>query len=79
MCGPVDGVRMPDLRPEPTLQLVRALVELLTPYEEELINTEATCPNVAYLRRAVSMVIAEGCYWISDEGNTQCRPTPPAG
>jgi hypothetical protein len=77
---------MKDSRPEPTLQLVRNLVEMLAPYEEELITAERVSPDVAYLRRAVSIAIAEACYWISDEADELSRPrrrpgdeTPPAG
>ncbi len=65
---------MKDSRPEPTLLLVRNLVEMLAPYEEELINAERTSPDVAYLRRAVSIAIAEACYWISDEAAELSRP-----
>ena len=70
---------MSDPRPQSTLQLVRNLVELLASYEEELINTEITSPDLAHLRRAVSMTIAEACYWITDEGGGRGGWTPPKG
>ena len=67
---------MTDARREPMLQLVRNLVELLAPYEDELISTELTSPDLAFLRRAVSMTIAEACYWISDEGGGRAGAGP---
>lgn len=48
-------------------RLAQNLVELLAPYEEELINLERSAPSVAALRRAVGIVIAEACYCISDK------------
>jgi len=57
--------------------VARNLVELLSPYEEELIALERACPAVAPLRRAVGMAIAEACYCISDE--TADDWAPPAG
>lgn len=70
---------MKDSRPEPTLLLVRNLVETLAPYEEELITAERHAPDLAYLRRAVSIAIAEACYWISDEAVELSRPGRRAG
>lgn len=48
-------------------ELARNLVELLAPYEEELIGLEREAPAVGPLRRAVGMAIAEACYLISDD------------
>ncbi|MEO8113308.1 MAG: hypothetical protein ABI655_02930 [Phenylobacterium sp.] len=48
-------------------ELARNLVEMLASYEEELMTLEAESPAISQLRRAVSMAIAEACYWISDE------------
>ena len=70
---------MTDLRTQSTLELVRNLAEMLAPYEEELVITEPASPDLAYLRRAVSMTIAEACYWISDEGDGRRPRTPPKG
>ena len=52
---------------DPSKRLAQNLVELLAPYEEELINLEREVPSVAALRRAVGIVIAEACYCISDK------------
>lgn len=52
---------------DPSKRLAQNLVELLAPYEEELINLELSAPGVAPLRRAVGIVIAEACYCISDK------------
>jgi hypothetical protein len=52
---------------DPSKRLAQNLVELLAPYEEELINLEISAPGVAALRRAVGIVIAEACYCISDK------------
>jgi hypothetical protein len=52
---------------EQVRELARNLLELLAPYEEELIGLEPEAPAVGQLRRAVGMVIAESCYLISDE------------
>lgn len=70
---------MQEPRPEHLLQLVRILLEVLTPYEEELIEAEQDAPDVSRLRRAVSMAIAEACYWISDEGAGRGPWNPPKG
>ena len=48
-------------------RLAQNLVELLTPYEEELIQLERDAPALAPLRRAVGIAIAEACYCISDK------------
>ena len=50
-------------------ELARNLVELLSPYEEELIALELEAPVVGQMRRAVGMAIAESCYLISDEAS----------
>jgi hypothetical protein len=49
-------------------ELARNLVEILSPYEEELMGLERVDPSVGPLRRAVGMAIAEACYLISDDG-----------
>lgn len=49
-------------------ELARNLVEILSPYEEELMTLERLDPTVGPLRRAVGMAIAEACYLISDDG-----------
>lgn len=59
-------------------RLAQNLVELLAPYEEELINLERSAPGVAALRRAVGMAIAEACYCISDEVTHEEEWTPSA-
>jgi hypothetical protein len=51
-------------------QLAQNLVELLSPYEEELIELEREFPQYGPLRRALGIAIAEACYAISD------RPDP---
>ena len=48
-------------------RLAQNLVELLAPYEEELMTLEAEAPAFGPLRRAVGIVIAEACYCISDQ------------
>jgi hypothetical protein len=48
-------------------QVARNLIEVLSTYEEELIALERSCPQLAQVRRAVGMAIAEACYLISDE------------
>lgn len=53
--------------PEHARRLAQNLVELLAPYEEELIALERVSPPVGALRRAVGIVIAEACYAISDQ------------
>ena len=56
--------------PEYSRRLAQNLVELLSPYEEELIQLERDAPAFGPLRRAIGIVIAEACYCISD------RPDP---
>ena len=56
--------------PEYSRRLAQNLVELLSPYEEELIQLERDAPAFGPLRRAIGIVIAEACYCISD------RPFP---
>jgi len=56
--------------PEHARRLAQNLVELLAPYEEELIALERVSPPVGALRRAVGIVIAEACYVISDQTPT---------
>lgn len=48
-------------------RLAQNLVELLAPYEEELMALEGEAPMFGPLRRAVGIVIAEACYCISDQ------------
>jgi hypothetical protein len=57
-----------DLETERSRELARNLVELLSPYEEELMGLERQNPSAGPLRRAVGMAIAEACYLISDDG-----------
>lgn len=59
-------------------ELARNLVEMLASYEEELMTLEADAPAISQLRRAVSIAIAEACYWISDEGG-RGDWAPPSG
>lgn len=59
-------------------RLAQNLVELLTPYEEELIQLERAVPAFAPLRRAVGIAIAEACYCISDKSAPQENLVPPA-
>lgn len=56
--------------PDYSRRLAQNLVELLSPYEEELIQLERDAPAFGPLRRAIGIVIAEACYCISD------RPFP---
>ena len=48
-------------------RLAQNLVELLSPYEEELMALEREAPAYGPLRRALGIVIAEACYCISDQ------------
>ena len=48
-------------------RLAQNLVELLAPYEEELMVLEREAPAYGPLRRAIGIVIAEACYCISDQ------------
>jgi hypothetical protein len=64
--------------PENARKLAQNLVELLAPYEEELIALERAAPAVGALRRAVGIVIAEACYCISDQGAPREDWAPPA-
>ena len=59
-------------------RLAQNLIELLTPYEEELIELERDLPAFATLRRALGMAIAEACYVISDLPSQQDNLVPPA-
>jgi len=58
--------------------LAQNLVELLAPYEEELIQIEHDAPAFGPLRRALGIVIAEACYCISDTPSPQENLVPPA-
>ena len=59
-------------------RLAQNLVELLAPYEEELIQLERDVPAFGPLRRAVGIAIAEACYCISDSPAPQENLVPPA-
>lgn len=59
-------------------RLAQNLVELLAPYEEELILLERDVPAFASLRRALGIAIAEACYVISDIPSPQENLVPPA-
>lgn len=63
--------------PEHARRLAQNLVELLAPYEEELIQLEREAPAYAPLRRAVGIAIAEACYCISDKPQPQENLVPP--
>jgi hypothetical protein len=63
---------------EQARDLARRLLELLEPYEEDLIRLESRAPEASPLRRAVGMAIAEACYLISDGSVGQEGWTPPA-
>ena len=63
--------------PEHARRLAQNLVELLTPYEEELIELERNAPAFGPLRRALGIVIAEACYCISDRASLQENLVPP--
>jgi uncharacterized protein (DUF4213/DUF364 family) len=65
--------------PEHPRRLAQALVELLAPYEEELIELERDAPSLAPLRRAVGIAIAEACYCITDQSIPEENFFPPAG
>lgn len=59
-------------------RLAQNLVELLAPYEEELILLENDAPVFASLRRALGIAIAEACYVISDLPSPEGSLAPPA-
>jgi hypothetical protein len=59
-------------------RLAQNLIELLAPYEEELIELERDVPVFASLRRALGIAIAEACYVISDIPSPQESLVPPA-
>lgn len=59
-------------------RLAQNLVELLAPYEEELIQLERDMPAYGPLRRALGIAIAEACYCISDNTVPQDNLVPPA-
>jgi hypothetical protein len=65
---------------EYAIGLARNLVELLGPYEEELMVLEGAAPAFGPLRRAIGIVIAEACYCISDRPLIpESDLVPPAG
>lgn len=47
--------------------LAQQLLEVLMPYEEELIALERQAPAASHLRRAVGIAIAEACFCIADQ------------
>jgi hypothetical protein len=59
-------------------RLAQNLVELLMPYEEELIQLEHDTPAFGPLRRAIGIAVAEACYFISDAPAPQEDLVPPA-
>lgn len=59
--------------------LAQNLIDLLAPYEEELIQLERDVPLFGPLRRALGIAIAEACYVISDMPSPQENLVPPAG
>lgn len=59
--------------------LAQNLIDLLAPYEEELIQLERDAPMFGPLRRALGIAIAEACYVISDMPSPQDDLVPPAG
>jgi hypothetical protein len=59
-------------------KLAQNLLELLAPYEEELIQLERDVPAFSSLRRALGIAIAEACYVISDIPSPQENLVPPA-
>jgi hypothetical protein len=59
-------------------RLAQNLVELLSQYEEELIQLERDWPAYGPLRRAVGIALAEACYCISDHPALQDNLVPPA-
>lgn len=63
--------------PEYARRLAQNLVELLAPYEEELIQLERDVPAYGPLRRALGIAIAEACYCISDTLSPQEKLVPP--
>ena len=63
--------------PEYARRLAQNLVELLAPYEEELIQLERDVPAYGPLRRALGIAIAEACYCISDTTPPQEKLVPP--
>ena len=54
-------------------RLAQNLVQLLMPYEEELIALERDTPSFGPLRRALGIVIAEACF--CKAGNSAARRT----
>jgi hypothetical protein len=60
------------------VRLAQNLLELLAPYEEELIQLEREAPAFSSLRRALGIAIAEACYVISDTSAPQENLVPPA-
>ena len=61
------------------LQLVQTLVDLLVPYEEELIQLEQDVPAYGPLRRALGIAIAEAYYCISDSSSAHNDLVRPSG
>jgi hypothetical protein len=72
------GDGMSQMAAEQAKALAQNLVEILTPYEEELIALERDAPAMAQLRRAVGIAMAEACYVISDQVFSPPEWAPPA-
>ena len=60
-------------------RLAQNLIELLAPYEEELIQLERDVPALGPLRRALGIVIAEASYCISDSSSAHNDLVRPSG
>ncbi|MBS0360242.1 MAG: hypothetical protein JSR98_02580 [Proteobacteria bacterium] len=60
------------------MALAQNLLEILGPYEEELMAIERSNPAAGALRRAVGIAIAEACYLITDPGVAPAEWAPPA-
>lgn len=60
-------------------RLAQNLVDLLAPYEEELIQLERDVPALGPLRRALGIAIAEACYCISDNSSALNDLVRPSG
>ena len=71
------GGRMNQPMTERATVLAQNLLEILGPYEEELMALERENPSTGALRRAVGIAIAEACYLISDPGVSNAEWAPP--
>lgn len=57
---------MSSANPDQATELARNLADMLSAYEEELLELELKSPGIGPLRRAVGMALAEAHYLISD-------------